>query len=58
MISKAVESRYGIKPSKVRIMHRKGKKTRSGRVLGRRIDWKRALVTLPKGKTIDVHEGV
>lgn len=58
MVSKAVESRYGIRPTKIRIMHRKGKKTRFGRMFGKRRDWKRALVTLPKGKTIDVHEGV
>lgn len=57
-IKQAVKARYGIMPRKVRVMHRKGKIVRFGRFIGKRKDWKRALVTLPKGKTIDVHEGV
>ena len=57
-IARAVAARYGINPVKVRVMHRVGKKVRFGRLKGKRADWKRALVTLPKGKTIDVHEGV
>jgi len=58
MIARAVESRYGIKPISVHVMHRKGKTTRFGRLSGKRVDWKKALITLPKGKSIDVHEGV
>lgn len=57
-IKQAVKARYGVMPRKVRVMHRKGKVVRFGRYTGTRKDWKRALVTLPKGKTIDVHEGV
>jgi ribosomal protein L23 len=35
-----------------------GKATRRGATTGRRGDYKKALVTLPKGKTIAIHEGV
>lgn len=57
-IARAVLARYGVKPVKVHVMHRAGKIVRFGRVRGTRSDWKRALVTMPKGKTINVHEGV
>jgi large subunit ribosomal protein L23 len=36
----------------------RGKAVRFGRMSGRRSDWKKAIVTLPKGKTIDIYEGV
>ena len=35
-----------------------GKTKNYGRRQGKRKDWKKAIVTLPKGKTIDVYEGV
>ena len=31
---------------------------RSGRKFGRRGDWKKAMITLPKGQSINIHEGV
>jgi large subunit ribosomal protein L23 len=57
-ISKAIDEVYGIKPIKVNIITNKGKKVRSGRTFGKRKDWKKAIITLPKGKTIKVYEGV
>lgn len=57
-IARAVFARYGVRPVKVNVMHRAGKIVRFGRVRGTRSDWKRALVTVPKGTTINVHEGV
>jgi len=57
-IARAITARYGVAPTRVRIMARRGKWVRFGRRYGKRSDWKRALVTLPKGKTINVHEGV
>ena len=57
-ISKAIEEVYGIKPEKVNIITTKGKAVRYGKVKGRRSDGKKAIVGLPKGKTIDVYEGV
>jgi large subunit ribosomal protein L23 len=35
-----------------------GKRKRQGRITGKRKDWKKAIVTLPKGKTINLYEGV
>jgi len=57
-ISKAIEAVYGIKPIKINIVRVKGKKVRSGRITGKRQDWKKAIVALPAGKTIKVYEGV
>lgn len=57
-IARAFSVRYGVKPRAVRVMHRMGKTVRFGRTFGRRSDWKRALITVPKGTTINVHEGV
>ncbi|PIZ95164.1 MAG: 50S ribosomal protein L23 [Candidatus Magasanikbacteria bacterium CG_4_10_14_0_2_um_filter_37_12] len=57
-IKKAVKEIYGIMPKKVRLMNFEGKRVRFGKKLGRRKDWKKAIVILPKGKTINIHEGV
>lgn len=55
-IKKAVETRYGIKPIKVNIVTNEGKYKRYGRFWGKRKDTKKAVVTLPKGKSINVYE--
>lgn len=57
-VKNAVKAVYGVLPAKVRIMNMDGKNVRFGRRFGRRKDWKKAMVTLPKGKTINIHEGV
>lgn len=57
-IKKAVEEVYGVKVEKVNVTHVSGKKVRQGRFYGRRKDWKKAIVTLPKGQTIKIYEGV
>lgn len=57
-VAKAITKVYGIKPEKVNLLNFKGKKVRRGRTEGKRKDWKKAVVTLPKGKTINVYEGV
>lgn len=54
----AVKAMYGILPSSVNIQVVRGKAVRFGRYSGARKSWKKAIVTLPKGKTIDVYEGV
>jgi len=54
----AVYSEYKVKPVKVNIINMMGKVVRYGRSVGRRSDFKKAIVTLPKGKTIAVHQGV
>jgi len=57
-IAKAIDELYGIKPLSVNIINVSGKKVRQGRTQGQRKDWKKAIVTLPKGKTINIYEGV
>lgn len=56
-IKKAIQTIYNITPSKVRIINNLGKKRSSGR--GRESktkDWKKAIITLPPGKSIDIYE--
>lgn len=57
-VKREVEARYGVKPTDVRMVNVEGKRTRFGVRRGKRSDWKKAMVTLPKGKTISIHEGV
>jgi len=57
-IANAVEEVYGIKPIAVNIIKVSGKKVRYGRTFGKRKDWKKAIVALPKGKSINIYEGV
>ncbi|KKU27354.1 MAG: 50S ribosomal protein L23 [Candidatus Magasanikbacteria bacterium GW2011_GWA2_46_17] len=54
----AVESLYGVRPETVRVANVQGRRVRFGRSLGKRSDYKKAIVTLPKGKTINLHSGV
>ncbi|MFH1232487.1 MAG: 50S ribosomal protein L23 [Patescibacteria group bacterium] len=57
-VAKAINQIYGVKPVKVNIIKMIGKATRSGKVSGKRKDWKKAIVTLSKGETIKIYEGV
>lgn len=57
-IKRAVKEVYGVEPQRVNIINVEGKTQRFGRFTGRRRDWKKAIVSLPKGKTIHIHEGV
>ncbi|MDP2736610.1 MAG: 50S ribosomal protein L23 [bacterium] len=57
-VAKAIKEIYGIKPIGVNVIRMSGKKARYGRISGRRKDWKKAIITLPKGETIKVYEGV
>ncbi len=57
-IKQAVKEVYGVWPTRVRVISGQGKWVRFGRFTGRRSDWKKALVTLPKGQSIRIHEGV
>jgi large subunit ribosomal protein L23 len=56
--AKAIQAVYGVKPVDVNIINMKGKKVARGKVRGQRKDWKKAIVTLAKGDTIKVYEGV
>jgi len=57
-IAKAVKAAYGITPIAVNVIRMEGKRSLRGRTAGKRKDWKKAIVTLPKGKTIALYEGV
>jgi large subunit ribosomal protein L23 len=56
-IRKAIETQFGVKVLKVRTANFRGKKVRYGRTMGRKSDWKRALVTLAPGERIEFFEG-
>jgi large subunit ribosomal protein L23 len=56
-IRKAIETQFGVKVLKVRTARFRGKKVRYGRTMGRKSDWKRALVTLAPGERIEFFEG-
>lgn len=57
-IKDAVEKIFDTKVDSVRTMHIKGKVKRRGRILGKRRDWKKAVVKLMPGQRIDFFEGV
>ena len=55
-IKQAIEEIFDVTVTSVNTMNRKGKKKRTGWVVGKRKDTKRALVTLAPGDSIDVFE--
>ncbi|HNZ02611.1 MAG TPA: 50S ribosomal protein L23 [Myxococcota bacterium] len=57
-IREAVEAVFQVKVEAVRTSIVRGKQKRVGRHVGRRPDWKKAIVTLREGDTIDLFEGV
>lgn len=57
-VAKAIYEVYGVKPTEVNIIKVKGKKVNRGKITGKRKDFKKAIVTLKKGKSISVYEGV
>lgn len=57
-IKKAVETIFDVKVVKVRSMQMIGKKKRRGRIIGKRRDWKKAIVKLAPGERIEFFEGV
>lgn len=57
-IKRAVKALYGVMPERVRTVNVEGKMGRFRGVVGRKSDWKKAMVQLPKGTMIDIHEGV
>ena len=52
-IKRAVESLFDVTVQSVNTMIVKGKKKRMGRFSGYRNDWKKAIVKLPEGQTIE-----
>ena len=57
-IKRAIVAIFPVKVDSVRTMRVHGKPKRQGRYAGHRPDWKKALVTLKKGQTIELFEQV
>jgi len=57
-ITSAVEKLFKVKVEDVRVMHVLGKKKRMGRIVGQKSSWKKAVVTLAAGNSIEFAEGV
>ena len=56
-IKESIEKSFNVSVLKVRTMNVRGKKKRLGRYQGRKSSWKKALVTLKEGDTIEYFEG-
>ena len=56
-IRRAIEQIFNVRVASVRTMQVTGKVKRRGRILGKRRDWKKAVVTLRPGERIDFFEG-
>jgi large subunit ribosomal protein L23 len=57
-IKDAVERNFNTRVKQVRTIQVKGKVKQRGKILGKRKDWKKAIVTLMPGQRIDFFEGV
>ena len=57
-ITAAIEELFDVHVTKIRTMKMQGKMKRLGRNVGRKASWKKAIVTLAEGDTIDFFEGV
>ena len=57
-VKQAVEELFKVKVKSVNTIRVKGKKKRFRGVLGRRPDWKKAIITLEDGQSIDVTTGI
>ena len=57
-IRRAVEQLFEVKVTRVRTMNVRGKKRRLGRSMGRKPHWKKAIVEVAGGETLELFEGV
>jgi large subunit ribosomal protein L23 len=57
-IKKAIETIFNVRVDTVRTIQVKGKTKQRGRIIGKRRDWKKAVVRLVPGERIDFFEGV
>ena len=57
-IKRAVETVFNVKVAGVRTMQVRGKEKRQGRYVGRRNDWKKAIVTLLPDHKIELFEQI
>ena len=57
-IGQAVEKLFKVKVLDVHVMHVLGKKKRTGKVMGQKSSWKKAIVTLTAGNRIEISESL
>ncbi len=57
-IKHAIEQLFKVSVVDVRTVQLRGKVKRLGRFQGRRPDWKKAIVSLKEGQSIELYEGV
>ncbi|WP_420130538.1 50S ribosomal protein L23 [Longimicrobium sp.] len=57
-IADAIEKQFNVKVRNVRTMRYAGKDKRMGKWVGRKAAWKKAVVTLAEGDSIEIFEGV
>jgi len=58
-IKLAIEEAFGVKVAKINTLNVKGKVKRQGKFIGKRADWKKAIVTLTAdSKPIELFEGM
>jgi large subunit ribosomal protein L23 len=57
-IKNAIEKNFNTKVKQVRTLQVKGKVKQRGRIIGKKEDWKKAIVTLMPGQKIEFFEGV
>jgi large subunit ribosomal protein L23 len=56
-IREAIESLFGVTVTRVRTLQQPAKRRTRGRSVGRRPRWKKALIRLADGDTIEIFEG-
>lgn len=56
-IKSAIEATLKVKVKKVNVLNMTGKTKRLNRFVGKRTDWKKAIVTLYEGEKVDLFEG-
>ena len=56
-IRRAIEKIFNVRVADVRTIQVKGKRKQRGKIIGKRKDWKKAIVTLKPGERIDFFEG-
>lgn len=57
-IAYAIEKQFNVKVTAVRTLRYAGKMKRMGKWMGRKASWKKAVVTLAEGDSIEIFEGV
>jgi large subunit ribosomal protein L23 len=57
-IRHAIETAFGVKVTDIKTVNVKGKTKRLGRFEGKRSSWKKAIIRLKEGNTIEIFENV